>query len=46
MSKDVTLLQLYHRAVEKVKVTAADGAASNLEDDIAVLDDLWFGAFD
>lgn len=46
MTEDVALLHLNDRAVEEMQVAAADGAAGDLQDDIAVLDDLWLGGLD
>lgn len=46
VAKDVALLQLDDGAMVQVKVTAADGAASDLEDYIAVFKKLWLRAFD
>jgi hypothetical protein len=40
MTKDVTFLHFYDRAVQKMEVTAAHRAAGNLENYIAVFDDL------
>jgi hypothetical protein len=46
VAQDVALLQLNNSAMVKVQVAAADGAAGDLEDDIAVFEDLGFGAVD
>ena len=46
VSENVTLLELNDGAMVQVQVAAADGAAGDLEDDIAVLEDLGFGAVD
>lgn len=44
MAEDVALLELDNRAVEEMQVRAADCRSGDLENDIAVLDDLWLGA--
>lgn len=41
MAEDVALLHLYNGTVEEMQVGAADGAAGDFEDDIAVFDDNW-----
>jgi len=46
VSENVTLLELNDGAMVQVQVAAADGAAGDLEDDIAVFEDLGFGAVD
>jgi hypothetical protein len=46
VSEDVALLELDDGAMVQVQVAAADGAAGDLEDDIAVFEDLGFGAVD
>lgn len=46
VAQDVALLQLDDGAMVKVQVAAADGAAGDLEDHVAVLEDLGFGAVD
>jgi hypothetical protein len=44
--EDVTLLELDDGAMVQVQVAAADGAAGDLENHIAVFEDLGFGAVD
>jgi hypothetical protein len=46
VSENVALLELNDGAMVQVQVAAADGAAGDLEDDIAVFEDLGFGAVD
>ena len=46
VAQDVALLQLDDGAMVQVQVAAADGAAGDLEDHVAVLEDLGFGAVD
>lgn len=44
VSKDIPFLKLNDGAVEQVQVTTADGASGNLQDNIAVLEELRLGA--
>lgn len=46
VAQDVALLELDDSAMVEVQVAAADGAASDLEDDIAVFENLGFRAVD
>jgi hypothetical protein len=46
VSEDVALLELDDGAMVQVQVAAADGAAGDLEDHIAVLEELGFRAVD
>jgi len=46
VAQDVALLQLNNSAMVKVQVATTDGASSDLEDHVAVLEDLGFGAVD
>jgi hypothetical protein len=46
VSEDVALLELDDGAMVQVQVAAADGAAGDLEDHVAVFEDLGFGAVD
>ena len=46
VAQDVALLQLDDGAMVEVQVAAADGAAGDLEDHVAVFEDLGFGAVD
>jgi len=46
VAKDVALLELDDRAMVQMQVATADSAAGDLEDHIAVFEDLGFGAVD
>jgi len=46
VAEDVALLHLDDRAVEEMQVRTTDSATGNLEDYIAVLDDLWLWSVD
>lgn len=46
MAQDVAFGELDDGAVQEMQVGAADGAAGDFEDDVAVFDDLGFGCVD
>ena len=46
VAENVTLLHLDDRTVEKMEVRTADCGAGNLENNIAILDDLWLWGVD
>ena len=46
VAEDVALLHFDDCTMEQVQVAAANCAAGDLEDDIAVFEDLWLGAGD
>ena len=46
VAEDVAFLELDDGAVEEVQVATADGGAGDFEDDVAGLDEAWFGDFD
>ena len=42
VAEDVAFLELHYGAVVEVEVTAADGGASDAEDDVGGVDEGWF----
>lgn len=46
VAEDVAFVHLHHRAMKKMKIAATDGAASDFENDIRLLDNLGLGHVD